>query len=181
MDIADLTKAPREVVIAGKTFSVRPFEFREWGELQAFVKDHGDDPVTRALRSLDNAERKGIRVAAETRNELLREAKLEAINWPPQVMTSAWFKEVSEIPGGAVEFLWKALKTTWPQAPEHLARELEDKMTAEESAALLEAAIGLVRRPKAETPAATPQRRQRGKRRKTSGSSPTTGANTSTL
>lgn len=175
MDIATLSNAPRQVRLGGSTYLIRALTFAEWGLLQGFVKNNGEDPITSMFRTLEKVKRLGIDIDAVAREELIKQAQLEQTMWPPQVMTRQWFGLLSEIPGASVEFLWATLKTNFPGCPYELAREIESRMTLDESNDLIAAAIGIDPPPKASPPkASTGGSKPKRQRSKTTGQRPST-------
>ena len=174
MDIAQLTNAPREILLSGLRYQVRALTFAEWGALQNWIKDRVDDPVTEALRQVEKARSKGVAVSAEAEATLLRAAREEARAWPPRVMTSRWFELIGSWPGGSVAFLLALLRPFQPSITEEQAKAIDAAVTGEECEAIVAAAIGHDS-PKGDAPAPGRTRPTRATRRKG-----TTGRRTST-
>jgi hypothetical protein len=148
LDIATLTNAPREVVLAGLPYKVAALTLRDWGELHQFLKQHADDPVTTTLRQVARARAASVPVSAEQEQFLLREARAEARGWPPRVASQAWFEALSECEGGDDQFLLATLRACQPSITIEQARELGGKLSGEESLALMFAAVGVEPPPK---------------------------------
>ncbi len=135
MDIATLTNAPREVTLDGATYKVSALKLRDWGRLQAYLKDHGPSPIAR-IRSEDLA---GLNEA--DRRAFLREAFLESKNWPPRVGSVAWMEAIDDTPGGNVEFLTVVLSGERP-LPRAEAEALAEKLDGPDYVRLLMLAFG---------------------------------------
>jgi hypothetical protein len=77
--IAELTAAPREVQLLGRTYLISPFRFIEFGRLQRYIDEHAESPLVRAsrlTRGMDPPDRAPI----------MAEAKEAMARWtPPQI------------------------------------------------------------------------------------------------
>lgn len=182
MDIATLTNAPRTLRIGGVDWTVRALTFKELGLLQGWLKDNADDPVTEAFRQIDKARSKGVKVSSDTEATLIRQAREDALRWPPAVLSGAWFNLLSRVPGASAFFILTMLRTFQPSLTEEQASAIEREMTGDEGNALIAAALGRDLPPKDGPPPggettkaeATPPRRPRARTtgRSTSSGSP---------
>jgi hypothetical protein len=169
MDIATLTQAPRQITLAGETHSVRALKAREWGQLHQFLKDHAEDPVTAAVRQISRTRLAGAPITLEQEDFLMSAAREEAKRWPPRASSSAWFELLGDTEGGDVEFLLVAIRTARPDFTRDQAADLGERMTSQESTALMMAALGIEPSPKAETPLPGPSTRKRPSPSRTTG------------
>jgi hypothetical protein len=161
MDLAALTQAPRRLTLAGEPFDVRPLKAKEWGALHQFLKDHAEDPVTAAVRQVSRTRLAGAPITPEQEDFLMGAAREEAKHWPPRASSSAWFELLGDTEGGDVEFLLTVARTARPELTRDQAEALGERMTPEESSALMLAALGLDPSPKAQTPLPVSSTRKR--------------------
>ena len=93
-----LNNNPREAALGGKAYRVSALKEREWGAVQAWIKDHVPGP----LALVDDAALDGL--SAAHRQEMIRVAMQEARNWPPRILSEAWWDAIDH-PGGRELFL----------------------------------------------------------------------------
>ena len=153
MDIGTLTNAPRTLTIGGRSYTMRALTFAELGVIQNWLKDNADDPVTEAFRQVDKAEAKGVPVQPGTLSALLTMARQEARQWPPRVFTDAWFDTLADCPGGTEQFLLAMFRQSDPAMTEVQAAAIAKQMDADESVAIVAAAMGIDTPPKDGPPA----------------------------
>ena len=106
MDLSVLVNAPREITLAGKSYLVSALTLKEWGALQAYLKDRAVNPVVAALGQLSAAKAAGIRIADEDRTALFIQAKAEAKPWPPMVGSNLWFDSLISTEGASALLYW---------------------------------------------------------------------------
>ncbi len=157
MDSESLSKAPREVTLAGKTYLVSKLEYEEWNLLRAWIKDHAVDPVVAMMDHMTRAKAAGITVSDEDRKLLYETARQEAKVWPPMVGSDGWFSVLLTTDGASERFLSLVLKKHNPAiSDEELARINRDA-SGNESRLLIYRALGFDPPPKADAPAAVAQ------------------------
>jgi hypothetical protein len=156
VDIADLTRAPREASVAGVKRLVRSLKMGEWGQLHAWLKDHAEDPFTRAVRQVARTRAAEAPITQEQEDYLLSEGRKEAEHWPPRASSPAWFDILGNTEGGDLEFLKAVLRTITPDVTDEEAREIGEGMSEKESSRLILIAIGRDSDPKAGTPLPSP-------------------------
>ncbi len=180
MDLAQLTNAPREVVLGGLPYKVSALTLREWGGLQAWLKDRGPEPVGVALAQIARAEAVGTPIAPADRQFLMREARVEAKAWPPRVASAEWFEALQGTDGGEARFAHAVLSKHQPTLTVEQADAVAEAMGPAESATLVRLALGLEKSsPKADAAATTagaPDPAPSG----TTGPSPSTGSTAAT-
>lgn len=139
MDLAALTNAPREVTLAGRTFTVSALKLREWGAVQQWVKDNAPSPM-------ESVEAAAIdKLSPYAARMLLSVAVKEQQAWPPRVASSEWFHALDRIGkdgrnGNAVFLL--AVLGKHQKLTEAEAEALIEQVTAAETTRLVAAALG---------------------------------------
>jgi hypothetical protein len=146
MDLSTLTGAPREVDLAGVRYKVPALKMRDWGLIQAWIKDNVPSPMA-SIRSEDLS---GLSPADKA--TLMREAIAAQRAWPPRVGTRAWFEAIdhparplpdgSEAPTGTAVLLHTVLRAGQPFTLAE-AIELDARATAADTMAAVLAAMGV--------------------------------------
>lgn len=153
MDLATLTNAPREITLAGKTYMVSALTLKEWGALQAYLKDHAVNPVVAALGQLSAAKAAGIKIADEDRTALFLQAKADGKPWPPMVGSTLWFDTLLATEGTSPVFLVSVIRKHQPEITDAELSRIDAECSADESRLLVYRALGIDPSPKAEPPA----------------------------
>lgn len=147
MTLDELTAAPRQLSIAGRRYTVGPLELREWGQLQAWLKDNGLSPLRSIAGDLEG-------LGEADRKFLLTKALEQQRRWPPRVATDEWFDAISAA-GGDSQFLLAVLRKHQPDMTPEEAERIARTATPQESLDLIYLAIGIEPPPKSQAPAAT--------------------------
>ncbi len=135
MDLATLTNAPRDFTLGGEVFQVSALRLKDWGLIQAWIKDRVPGPVA-LLSSADMT-----RLSPGHQRQLLEAALREQRDWPPRVGSSAWF-DILDHDGGPAKFLEVVLSRHQPFTAERAA-ELADRLTTADVVPLILAALGI--------------------------------------
>lgn len=164
MDLAEATNAPREIVIGGLAYKVSAFTRNEWGQLQAWLKDHAKDPISRAYAELAEVRRKGIEVDDRDRDATLTKARFEQSSWPPVVASPAWFDLLTSTDGGAFQFVATLFRKHQPSMTDEQVADVVIKLDKDFGDMLVWRALGFDPPPKATSPAKGVSRRRAGRR-----------------
>lgn len=164
MDLAEATNAPREVVIGGLAYKVSAFTRNEWGQLQAWLKDHARDPITRAYAELAEVRRKGIEIDDKDRDAVLTKARFEQSSWPPIVASPAWFDLLTSTDGGTFQFVAALFRKHQPSMTDEQVADVVNKTDDAVGEVLVWRAMGFDPPPKATGPAKGGGRRRAGRR-----------------
>ena len=136
MDLAQLTNTPREVAVAGKPYKVSALKLKEWGNVQAWIKDNVPSP----LGSLKSADLDGL--SSADKRTLLDVAVRQQRDWPPRVGSAAWF-EALDHDGGHAMFLLAILGKHQPDFSESDAEALAERLTNAEILPLVLLGLGI--------------------------------------
>lgn len=131
-----LTAAPREVTLAGEAFRVAPLTMREWGVMQAWIKDHGPSP----LRACTSEKLAGLE--DDQRREMMRLALLEEVRWPPPVFSTMWIAVLLGSPEADGPFVHAVLRKCHPDLTLERAHQLAERMSVPEFQKLIHLAKG---------------------------------------
>lgn len=167
MDMSIATNAPREVIIGGLSYKVSGLSRDEWGRLQAWLKDHAKDPVTRAYEELSEVRKRGVEIDDRDRSALIKEARVEALGWPPVVASPAWLAMINATEGGPLEFFSVVLRKHQPSLSDEQLADLISQITPEDSEVVVWRAIGTDPPPKATGPATANRKSRRASSAKT--------------
>ncbi len=136
MDLAQLTNAPREIEVAGRTYKVSALKLKEWGSVQAWIKDNVPSP----LGALKSADLDGLSNA--DKRTLLDVAVRQQRDWPPRVGSAAWL-EALDHDGGHAMFLHAILSKHQPSFTEADAEALAERLTTGEILPLILVGLGI--------------------------------------
>lgn len=136
-----LTNAPRPVTLAGKSYPVRQLKYREWGEIQAWLKSVAPSPVAIALKSVAALKEGGLPLDPELQKVLFAQAQEEARAWPPRVASPAWFKAVDMMDGGHVQLVSLALRAGGTAVSEDDAADIAREATSAELVELVRVCV----------------------------------------
>jgi len=184
MDLAEATNAPREIVIGGLAYKVSALTRDEWGQLQAWLKDHAPDPISRAYAELAEVRRKGGEIDDRDRDAVLAKARFEQSSWPPVVASPAWFDLLTATHGGTFQFVAAMFRKHQPSMTDEQVADVVNKADAAAGDVIVWRAMGFDPPPKATSPAKGGSRRRAGRRdartspKKTSGSCANTDSHT---
>lgn len=160
MDMADATNAPREVIIDGLRYMVSALTRNEWGMLQAWLKDHAKDPITRAYAELAAVRKKGIEIDDRDRDSTLARAREESLSWPPIVASVRWFELMNSTDGGPTKFFEVVLRKHQPSLSDEQIAVLIAAVDGETTEIIVWRAIGVEPPPKAKRPDAPIKRKR---------------------
>lgn len=161
MDLSIAVNAPREVVIGGLPYQVSGLTRAEWGGLQAWLKDHAGDPVSRAYAELAEVRKKGVDIDDRDRDAVLKEARERMLVWPPMVASEAWFALLNQTEGGPHQFFAVVLRKHQPSLTDEQVADLITKVDKDTSEVIVWRAIGMDPPPKDASPTGRPNRKTR--------------------
>jgi hypothetical protein len=124
MDLALLTEGVHQVTLGETLYTVRLLKLREWGRLQAWLKQAVPSPVAEAARALNELKAAGDTVSADVRQAILDHAQEAARLWPPRVGSIAWVQALDSVEGGTARFLGEALRAGGHDVTDDVAAEL---------------------------------------------------------
>lgn len=144
MDTAVATNAPRTLSLAGRDFQVSALALRDWGRVQAWIKDKVPGPLavlgTREYQQLPESARREVRLDAVARQQ----------KWPPHPGTLEWSETIDCVEGGDALFVHVVL-SKHQAVTEDEARQIANAMTSADAANLFSLAfLGELPAPKAE-------------------------------
>lgn len=147
-----MTAAPRLIHVAGQSYAVRPLTLRQWGDLQAWLRDNGLSPL-RQIRANDLEH-----LTPEQQQVILDAAyRDQKATWPPAVGSLDWVHAMSAAPGGNTEFIRAVLSRDRPDVTTEVAELIREQATELENQAILFAALGFeVPDPKSAAPETLP-------------------------
>lgn len=134
MDIATLSGCPRKIILScGESVHVSPLKVRDWGQLQAWLRDNVPSPLAVAQSNLEL-----VPMAKEDRQSVLSHAALQP--WPPRVGGRGWLEAIDRAEDQvacALAVLRVVLRD------EVRAQELVTKVTGADFREIFSAAMGL--------------------------------------
>lgn len=131
MDLAEATRQPIAVKLAGKDYTIRPRTLAELGELQSWFKRTIPSPIVRAAESIEEAKRRGVPMSEPLRRMILEQATHAASTWPPRIGSGPWL-EALDAANEEHEVIRFALAPTHPDVTSETARELTNNAEPEE-------------------------------------------------
>jgi hypothetical protein len=131
MDLAEATRQPIPVKLAGKDYTIRPRTLAELGELQAWFKRAIPSPIVRAAESIEEARRRGVAMPESARALIYAEAVKAAATWPPRLGSMAWL-EALDAANAEHEVVRFALAPTHPEVTDDIAQAIMAEATGEE-------------------------------------------------
>lgn len=134
MDLPTLHNTPRQMTLAGKTFTVSALKQREWAEVQRWIKENSPSPLS-VLKSDDLD---GLTIS--DKKELLAQAIKEAVYWPPAVGTPEWWRALMK-DGGEAKMFHVVLSKHQPITEEE-ATDLAETCSPQEGLDLSRLALG---------------------------------------
>jgi hypothetical protein len=107
VDIAQHTDQPVRIEIGGRAYGFSELPIESLGRLQQWVKDHVPNPLEVVKPHLDG-------FSDADRAELLRQARLDAASWPPEVGTARGSQAILGGEAGQREALYEGLLVHQP-------------------------------------------------------------------
>jgi hypothetical protein len=142
MDLATATgRKIYEVTIGGEAYRVSALAAEDWADFQEWIRIHIYNPMTRALRQLDEAEAAGVRISKPSREAMLEVARKASRSWPPKPGTAEWVECLQE-DGADGPLFWVALRKHNPGMTREKAAELAGLVDADGLWRLGLAAVG---------------------------------------
>lgn len=152
-----ISNAPVHITLAGQTFLVRQLRLRQWGELQAWLREAAPDPIRSAVKAVASVESEGKRVADHIQRHLFAVATEECRRWPPKVGTAAWLAALDAADPLGRNFIAKVLDANGIVFSDEGLDEICDGLVEGELATLMAMVLwGHVPAPKSDAPAAAP-------------------------
>lgn len=124
MDLAQLTNQPIHVEIGGKSYAFAEIPADGLGRLQAWLKEHYPHPLRALVGQLDG-------FSDEEKAELFRQARQDALEWPPEVSTAAGTAALMRAEEGQIRTLHESLKVHQPETALSDARRVYKALMAE--------------------------------------------------
>ena len=123
MDLAEFSREPIDLTLAGQSFRVRPRPLKELGPLQAWFKRTIRTPLVRAAEAVEQLRRLKLPVSAVVEGLILAQAQREELAWPPVIGSFAWLDAVDRA-DQAAEVVRYALAPLHPEITLERAKEL---------------------------------------------------------
>ncbi len=136
MDLASFVNEPRTVEVAGVPYLVSALTLKEWGPVQAWIRENIPGPV----RSINSDDLEGLN--EDDRKTILEAAMMAQRNWPPRIGSKVWFDSLDH-PGGHGVFIVAALGKHQLDIDAERAAGIADRATAGEIVAVVIACLGL--------------------------------------